>query len=290
MNQYLIVLVFNLAGVPPINEDPAPIFTDQTEYRLVWEDNFDGSEIDPSKWEHEVNCWGGGNNELQCYTDSPKNSFVKDGMLHIVALKETTTGRDGKDGRGPAKTLPYSSARLRTKGLASWKYGKICARAQMPYGQGMWPAIWMLPESPKYIWAADGEIDIMEVINLPKNLVETELHGSIHFGGEWPNNTSRTSKVSLPPDEHPAYNFNEYCIEWSEGKIDWFVNGRKYGTKTEWYSQPPNGDRIEAPTPFNEPFHLLLNVAVGGNWPGAPDASTEFPQKMLVDWVRVYQK
>ena len=139
-------------------------------WQLVWNDEFDGDAIDSSKWDWETNCWGGGNNELQCYTDRPENSFIRDGKLVIHAQPEEFTGPAEPlewGSNAGDRTLPYTSARLRTLGQGDWKYGRIEVRAKLPQGQGIWPAIWMLPTDWVYGgWAASGEMDIMEAVNL----------------------------------------------------------------------------------------------------------------------------
>ncbi len=251
-------------------------------WSLVWSDEFDGASIDSSRWEHEVNCWGGGNNEDQCYTDDPKNSFLQDGFLHIVALDDSPTGAIG----GPSNdstivTLGHSSARLRTLGRGEWTYGRIEVRARLPYGQGLWPAIWMLPTDSIYGgWAASGEIDIMEAVNSgPDNNL---VYGTLHYGAAWPNNTN--SGTSTTPPSNIWEDFFSYAIEWEAGEIRWFVDDVHYATQTDWYSE---GNPF--PAPFDQRFHLLLNVAVGGNWPGPPNDQTTFPQEMVVDYVRVYE-
>lgn len=278
----------------------------QATWELVWSDEFDGTTIDTSKWSHEKNCWGGGNNEQQCYTDRAVNSFVTDGLLHIVAQREDFTGSDSPEGESPVtKTLPYTSARLRTKNLQEWTFGRFEIRAKLPAGQGTWPAIWMLPtNSPYGTWAASGEIDIMEAVNLKTvtngSAPEAAVHGTLHYGRNWPANVSSGADYILPGNVNPADDFHEYALEWEEGEIRWYVDDVHFATQrdTGWYAQyMQDGTLKDAPVgaPFDRfsKFHLLLNLAVGGNWAGnvnnkGVDESV-FPQKMLVDYVRVYQ-
>ena len=259
-------------------------------WQLVWFDEFSDNSIDTSKWGWLTDCWGGGNNELQCYTDRSDNSYISDGRLIIEAKQETFTGPaepvDWNTNPGD-RTLHYTSARLRTKDKGDWKYGRIEIRAKLPYGQGIWPAIWMMPTDEIYGgWAASGEIDIMEAINLNKNSVNHTIHGTIHFGGEYPANTYTGSHLVLQ-NSNPTTKFHTYTIEWAEDKILWYVDDVHYGTKTSdvWYTHNPSGGSF---APFDQRFHLILNVAVGGNWPGAPNANTQFPQKMEIDYVRVF--
>jgi beta-glucanase (GH16 family) len=298
---------------------PAPTATSSTEpspvragWQLVWQDEFNGSSIDQSKWSLEQNCWGGGNDELQCYTNQPANTFVADGVLHIVARKEQFSGpaihEDSADYLTlPAKTLPYTSARLRSKNKGDWRYGRFEIRAKLPKGQGTWPAIWMLPTDQFYgAWPLSGEIDIMEAVNLatisdePSALAderERRIHGTLHYGKRPPNNKYTGKSYKLPDGKSPADDFHTYAIEWQEGEISWFVDGVRYATQrsSEWFTDAKQiMPDITASAPFDQRFHLLLNLAVGGNWAGnvndkGVDQSV-FPQSMLVDFVRVYQR
>lgn len=286
------------------------------EWVLVWSDEFDGDAIDPAKWELEANCWGGGNNERQCYTarkdgDKGANAFVKDGLLHIVARKEWFTGPSSQDGSGGSMaTLPYTSARLRTKHRQEWTFGRFEIRAKLPRGQGTWPAVWMLPtDSPYGGWASSGEIDIMEAVNLgalsdepgaPEGALENRVHGTLHYGRAWPGNVHSGTSYSLPGHANPADRFHLYALEWEAGEIRWYVDGVHYATQREtgWYSQYlVAGALVDAPVgaPFDHrsKFHLLINLAVGGDWAGQVNETgideAAFPQTLLVDYVRVYQ-
>lgn len=162
-------------------------YATQKGWKLVWQDEFNGKDIDETKWSWEQNCWGGGNNELQCYTDRFKNSFIEDGKLVIRAHKETFKGlaNTEESGTREKRTLPYTSARLRTLNKGDWKYGRIEVRAKLPAGQGVWPAIWMLPSDWKYgMWAASGEIDIIEMVSQKPEVKNKVVHGTIHYGKE----------------------------------------------------------------------------------------------------------
>lgn len=244
-------------------------------WRLVWADEFDGAELDRSKWEFEVNAWGGGNEELQYYTDRPANAHVGGGCLHLVARRECFTGPEG--------TREYTSARLRTRQRGDWLYGRFEVRARLPIGQGLWPAIWMLPTDNAYGgWAASGEIDIMELVGHRPD----EVLGTLHYGGAWPHNVHTGETYRLPEGEGTfADRFHDFAIEWEPGEIRWYVDGRHTQTQRVWRTEGASH-----PAPFDQRFHLLLNVAIGGKLPGNPDASTVFPQVMSVDHVRVYQK
>lgn len=279
-------------------------------WQLVWQDEFDGDAIDTSKWSFEENCWGGGNNEQQCYTARPDNAYVNDGILNIVAKKETFTGPNDPNGEGTdMATLPYTSARLRTLNKGDWQYGRFEIRAKLPSGQGTWPAIWMLPTDWVYGgWAASGEIDIVEAVNLKTQSdrpgaapgeLEDRVHGTLHYGRAWPENVYSGTEYHLPGGLNPADDFHVYALEWEEGEIRWYVDGKHYATQREdgWYSQykDETGQWVngEGSAPFNQKFHMLLNLAVGGAWAGNTNEGgideSVFPQRMLVDYVRVYE-
>ena len=272
-------------------------------WSLVWSDEFDGTAIDPTKWSHAVDCWGGGNNEKQCYTERPVNSFVKDGNLVIVARKERRRGyalpveqRTNKAARAQEVTLPYSSAKLVTKGKADWRYGRISVRARLPQGQGTWPAIWLLPAGEIYgPWAASGEIDVMEAVNLGEPCpdcpggVENTILGTLHFGGAWPKNKflSKTTPLVGSLDD-----FHTYTLDWDASKMVWSIDGVPYATQTPatWHvDQSPS----RPSAPFDQAFYLILNVAIGGNLPEGRNlrgiSAKNFPKTMEIDWVRVYK-
>ena len=240
---------------------------------IVWQDEFDGASLDINKWSHEVGGHGFGNNELQYYTDDSSNSFVDNGILHIRAKYEPA-------GIGSPNNLRnFSSARLRTVGKGDWQYGRIDVRAKIALGQGIWPAIWMLPSDWIYGgWPKSGEIDIMEHVGHD----EGRIHGSVHT--ESYNHIIGTQRTNSKLIENVKTLFHIYSIEWSEQKIDFFIDDTLHFTFKNDFK---NDFRT---WPFNERFHLLLNVAVGGNWPGPPNNTTVFPQDMEVDYVRVYEK
>jgi beta-glucanase (GH16 family) len=279
---------------------------------MVWNDEFDGASIDLTKWTHEVDCSGGGNQELQCYTDSAENSFVADGMLNIVAK----TAPEGSQ-------KPYTSARLNTKDHMDWKYGRFEMRAKLPSGQGSWPAFWMLPTDEVYGgWPRSGEIDIIESVNLKAGTSEggseAHVYGTLHYGKVWPNNSSSGQAYLLPDAVNPADDFHTYAIEWQEGEIRWYVDNYLYATQRSselrynakdeaiglthrgWFSENFNIVTGELETqwssaPYDQQFHLLLNYAVGGSWPSAVNetgvdaAVFADGQTFAIDYVRVYE-
>ena len=305
----LAPLALLLLGGDPVVAAPPP-----AQWQLVWQDEFDGDAIDLSKWDLEENCWGGGNHESQCYTRRKgrfANAFVADGLLYIVAKREKFTASNQPDGHGRfTATLPYTSARLRTKHRREWTFGRFEVRARLPKGQGAWPAIWMLPtDSPYGGWAGSGEIDIMEAVNLgtpsdepgaAPGTPETRVHGTLHYGRRTPGNVHSGTWHRLPGGASPADGFHVYALEWEEGEIRWYVDGVHYATQRAdgWWSQVRRRGRwIDAPAgaPFDRAskYHLLLNLAVGGDWAGKVNATgideAAFPQGMLVDYVRVYR-
>jgi beta-glucanase (GH16 family) len=236
----------------------------------VWNDEFDGPTIDLSKWEHEVNDDGGGNEELQYYTARTQNSRIENGNLVIEARKEAFL------------TRRYTSARLRTLGQGDWLYGRFEIRARMPSGQGLWPAIWMLPTDWVYGgWAASGEIDIMEY----RGQELDRVLGTLHYGGPWPRNTFSGDSFTLPAGGDFSRDFHVFALEWEPGEIRWYVDGQHYLTQTEWFSEAADHS-----APFDRRFHMILNVAVGGMFVGSPDETTVFPQRMEVDYVRVFER
>ncbi len=240
---------------------------------LVWSDEFDAAQLDPETWFFEegdgsqYGIPGWGNNELQWYL--PNSAQIENGNLVITARSEVSNGKN------------YTSARLNTRDRFALRYGRVEARIRLPAGQGIWPAFWMLPQDNVYGgWAASGEIDIVEAVNLGVGGNNT-VHGTIHYGGEWPGNTLTGGEYVAPMDA--ASSFHVYAIEWDPTEIRWYVNDTLYSMKNAWSSSG-----APFPAPFDQHFHLLLNVAVGGNWPGPPNASTVFPVTMEVDYVRVY--
>lgn len=271
-------------------------------WELVWSDEFDGTAIDRSKWDFDVDCWGGGNSEKQCYTDREANASVADGKLLITARKEEFSGpalppRMRAEAGDPdaQATQPFTSARMVTRGKAAWKYGRIAVRAKLPQGQGTWPAIWMLPEDNAYGgWALSGEIDIMEAVNLGVACAacpggrESTILGTLHFGGRWPGNALHSEEIAYPA---VLEGFHTFEVMWEPGRMVWSVDGRKFAEKTEddWYTDADAS--VEAP--FDKPFHLILNLAIGGGLPeerGLGGVSEEgFPKRMEVDWVRVWK-
>ncbi|MFB4212401.1 family 16 glycosylhydrolase [Shouchella sp. JSM 1781072] len=251
---------------------------EQEGWNLVWNDEFDGDSLDQSKWRYDIgngqpNLPGWGNEELQYYNDDPRNVRVENGELIIEAHQEPISDEFG--------SYEYTSGKVLTEGLFSQTYGRFEARMRLPAGQGFWPAFWMMPENDQYGgWAASGEIDIME------NAGGTpyKVGGAIHYGGPWPENQFQAGDYFFP-DGTDATGYHEYAVEWEPGEIRWYVDGNLYQTINDWYS---TGGAY--PAPFDQDFHLILNLAVGGWYGGNPDGSTPFPSTMAVDYVRVYER
>jgi len=247
-------------------------------WKLVWNDEFDSNAINTNNWAFDVGngAGGWGNRELQYYTGRSQNAFASNGFLHIVATKE------------PYHGFNYTSAKLKSFRLFYKKYGRFEFRARLPYGQGYWPAFWMMPENSVHGgWPASGEIDVME--NSRSNA--STVLGTIHFGGMYPNNTHSFGPSFNFQDGDSVTNFHVYAIEWTTNAIKWYVDSHLYETQTSWWSSSNPADvsvRNPYPAPFDEPFYIIMNLAVGGKFGGNPDATTRFPGEMLVDYVRVY--
>ena len=231
----------------------------------VWQDEFNGTSLDLNAWTFEIGAGGWGNNELQYYR--PENTFFSAGNLIIEARKEGFGGS------------AYTSSRLITKGKKEFKFGRIDIRAALPEGQGIWPALWMLGGNISTVnWPACGEIDIMELIGSQPN----RIHGTIHYGANTSQHQYIGNSRALAGTAKFIDEFHVFSIVWEQDKITWLLDD------VQFYQITP-ADVIPAAYPFNADFFFIFNVAVGGQWPGNPDASTNFPQRMIVDYVRVFQ-
>ena len=265
----VVFTAFSVAG-------PTAYATYPSGWKLVWSDEFDGpngSAVDSSKWSFDVGGNGWGNNELETYTSRTANAHLEGGLLVIKALKETFTGPDGI-------TRNYTSARLPTKKKFSQAYGRFEARIKIPYGQGLWPAFWMLGDNIDIAhWPNCGEIDIMENIGKEPSIVHGTFHGPGYSGG-----SGVSAAYTLPNGRKFSDDFHTFAVEWEPNVIRFYVDGLLYRTRTP--ADLPAGTSWV----FDHPFFIILNVAVGGGWPGNPDATTIFPQQMLVDYVRAYQR
>ena len=253
-------------GSAPSAQDVAPAAVGA----LTWSDEFDGaagSAPNPASWNQETGAGGWGNNELQNYTSSRDNSAL-DGNGNLVI----TARQDGNGG--------YTSARLTTAGKVEPTYGRVEARIKIPRGQGIWPAFWMLGGQidSGVPWPDSGEIDIMENVGFEPHMVHGTIHGPGYSGG-----SGIGAAYTHPQGWSFADDFHTFAVDRAPGRITWSVDGNVYQTRT-------TADTGGNPWVFDQPFFMLLNVAVGGNWPGYPDGTTQFPQQMVVDYVRVYDQ
>ncbi|WOI52660.1 glycoside hydrolase family 16 protein [Parvularcula sp. LCG005] len=276
----------------------------EAEWQTVWADEFDGDALDRSKWAPEESCWGGGNFERQCYTGRDENIRVDDGMLILSARAEKFTGpihppELRQPGEGTVEKS-YTSGKVRTKDLASWTYGRFSARMKLPEGQGTWPAFWMMPEGAEYgRWPLSGEIDIMEGVNLRTPCAEcpggTELRtiAALHFGELPPKNTYLATKTTGEDGIDPVADWHVYSVEWGQDRIQWFVDDTIFIRleADDWFSAAENATGPGAP--FDKPFYLMLNLAVGGLLPenenGEGFDPASIPADFQIDWVRVEQ-
>ncbi len=242
-------------------------------WKKVWTEDFEGEVLNTDHWSYQYGTGesegltGWGNYELQYYTDREENIFVEDGKLHIIAKVEQYEGMD------------FTSARIRSKEKKDFKYGRFEIRAKLPEGQGIWPAIWMMPTESVYgPWPGSGEIDIMELVGHEPDVV----HGTVHYGTNQPYDHQFTGGSYTLEEGKFSDDFHVFTIEWSPERIRWFVDDEFFFMVTPNQISPYRW-------PFDEYFHFILNVAVGGTWPGHPDGSTEFPQSMIVDYIHVYE-
>jgi beta-glucanase (GH16 family) len=240
---------------------------DYAGYQRLWSDEFTGATLDSTIWTRETGGGGWGNNELQFYTNRTDNAFLTNGNLVIEAKQEVFGNRN------------YTSARLITKGKREFTFGRVDIRAKLPKGKGIWPALWMLGKKIDQVgWPNCGEIDIMEIIGSAPN----KVHGTVHYGPQGSStSTQKTGTYTLPSGDF-SQKFHVFSLIWTADNIEILVNDISY-FKTD-------RTQVGAIYPFNEPFFMLFNVAVGGNWPGSPDATTVFPQQMTVDYIRVFKK
>lgn len=238
-------------------------------YQLVWSDEFNSSELNMDDWTHEIgtgnNGWG--NNELQYY--QPDNTYIHNNEYLVIEAKQERQGNSD-----------YTSSRIITSDKASFKYGRVDIRAALPKTQGIWPALWMLGESFwSEGWPSCGEIDIMEMLGHQPN----KVYGTAHWGADFSQRQLKERSIFAESGNDFHSRFHVFTIIWEEDRIEWLVDDRSYNVLTP-------ADMNGAEYPFNDDFFFIFNIAVGGNWPGSPDASTVFPQFMIVDYIRVFQK
>jgi len=274
----IVITATPTATVPAPTPAPTPtpmayrITTASGAWTLTWSDEFagpDGATVDPERWAFDAGGEGWGNGELQHYTARTENAYLEGNALVIKAQRESYKGN------------PYTSARLKTQGKFSQSYGRFEARMKLPYGQGIWPAFWMLGDSLTTAgWPAAGEIDIMEHIGKYPSTVYATVHGPGYSGAN-----GISAELALPGGERFSDDFHVFACEWEPQELRFYVDDRLYQTVTP--AGLPAGSRWVYD---DQPFFIILNLAVGGAWPGYPDSSTVFPQYLRVDYVRVYQR
>lgn len=269
-----LVVVSAIAGFPA--QESKNEAKSEPKWVLTWSDEFnaaDGSPIDSQKWRQVTGGKGWGNNELEYYTTSTRNARQEHGSLVIEAIREPYTGNDGVK-------RDYTSARLNTAGKFSQAYGRFEARIKMPRGKGIWPAFWLLGDDiGKVHWPNCGEIDIVENLGSEPSIAHGTIHGPGYSGEH-----GIGSPFTLPDSKRFSDDFHVFAIEWEPQEIRFYVDQNLYATRR------PSDLPAETRWVYDHPFYILLNLAVGGYWPGNPDSTTEFPQRMLVDYVRVYRR
>lgn len=248
----------------PVNDSGYNAPTSYAGLSLLWSDEFNGTGINANTWNYETGGGGWGNNELENYTNTTKNAFITNGGYLVIEARKESDGT-------------YTSARLQTLGKKEFTYGRMDIRAKLPKTKGIWPAIWMLGSNISSTpWPACGELDIMELLGNQPN----KVYGTMHWGQAGQGSTHIGDSYVLSNNDF-SDKFHVFSIVWDSSKIEWYVDNVKYFTG--------NKSDVNGTYPFDKSFFFLLNVAIGGNWPGAPDASTVFPQRMIVDYIRVYQ-
>lgn len=248
----------------PVSDSGYSAPTSYSGLSLAWSDEFNGPAIDANSWNYETGGGGWGNNELENYTNSTKNAFITHGGYLVIEARKESDGT-------------YTSARLQTKGKKEFTYGRMDIRAKLPKTKGLWPAIWMLGSNiSSNPWPSCGEIDIMELLGNQPN----KIYGTMHWGQAGQGSTHIGNSYVLSNSDF-SDKFHVFSIVWDTSKIEWYIDNIKYFTA--------NKTDVNGTYPFDKSFFFLLNVAIGGNWPGAPDATTVLPQSMIVDYIRVYQ-
>lgn len=294
------------AALAGLTAAAGPVAAKTPQWELVWADEFEGTKLDRTKWKPELSCWGGGNNERQCYTRRARNIRVADGMLHLIARHERFIGPDRPpeiaEKPNPRTAKGFTSGKVRSLGLASWKYGRIEFRAKPPKGQGAWPAVWMMPAGNVYgPWPLSGEIDILEAVNLGATCIaceggvgENRAISALHFGDLPPQNALRDTRVALPSRARLSDDFHVWAFEWGEGLMRFYLDGRQYWelTADQWHTAAPRaqGNRM---APFDQPFYIMANLAIGGKLAEENNdrgvAADVVPAEFLIDWIRIYQ-
>ncbi len=251
-------------------------------YKKVWSDEFNGDSLNRADWNVEIHEKGWVNNELQEYVDSAENIQVKDGKLIINPVKKVTDG----DTSSTKEAASYTSGRVSTQNKQTFTYGRFECRAKVPKGQGYLPAFWLMANDENVYgqWPRCGEIDCMEVMGQETN----KAYGTLHYGN--PHSQSQGT-YTITDGADISDDFHIYTCDWEPGKITWYVDGVKYHEESEWHSTTVGQGTLAYPAPFDQPFYIILNLAVGGSWVGNPNDETSFENNpYVIDYVRVYQK
>jgi len=261
----LLELLLTACSKSKMEASPTPVPEwERAGWELIWQDSFEGDTINPQNWVFDTGGLGWGNHERQYYTDRLENARIEDGVLIIEARQEKYLGNK------------YTSARMKTQYLQTWAYGRVESRMKLPTGQGVWSAFWMLGDNfDKVGWPRCGEIDIMENIGEPTTVYGT-LHGPGYSGRDGIGSSYTPAGISL------SEGFHVYVVEWAPGEIRWYLDDTLFQQITD--------NDVPGNWVYDHPFFIILNLAVGGNWPGYPDETTIFPQRLYVDYVRVYRK
>lgn len=265
---YLLQAVHDLKCLQQVHQTTKYSNLDSSKWNLVWSDEFPGDSVDTNKWSFTIGGGGFGNNEQQYYTDSTENAYIENGCLVLNAIQES----NGEEN--------YTSAKLSS--TSSWTYGRYEFRAKLPGGTGLWPAIWMLPKNINVYggeWPICGEIDIMEYMGSDRDTVL----GTLHYGNPWVYNTGYYDINGSFEDD-----FHDFVLEWLPGEFRWYVDGNLYQIQQDWYSADSSGT-YSYPAPFDQEFYLMLNLAVGGFFPGDPNPADWTSTKFYIDYVRVYE-
>ena len=290
--------------------DTPPAASTSDGWKLVFSDEFDGTTLDPTKWHAYQDCWGGNNQERECYTRRPANVAVHDGALDLTAAFEQATGPSlSEDTRTPGveplpATKPFTSGKVSTKGKFTMTYGRIEVRAKLPNGQGVWPAIWLLPEKDLYgPWPGSGEIDVMESVNLGVKCgsclggVENNIYGTLHYGSNMHHYHGMELQNQFALPKASVADWHTYRTDWNPDDVAWYVDGKLYArVKLKNWRDTLQKD-VPAPAvhnaPFDRPFYLILNLSIGGEWPESHDQGgvtlADYPKHMSIDWVHIYQ-
>jgi len=262
-----------------MKDQPIKASDTKEDWKLNWQEDFSAPRLNLESWNTVLGAGGYGNRELQFYTDHPENLFIKDGILHLRALDLAACGNYGNF----PKDIRYTSAKITTQHKVFWTYGRFEIKARMPKGQGLWPAFWFMPEDHKEKhgpWPSCGEIDFVEYLGQNPS----RIFGTLHYGLPW----RYTGKSFESADVDYSKDFHTFTLDWLPGEFRWYVDDVLYQVQKDWYAVHKE-KAFDWPAPFDKPFFLQCNLAVGGNLPGNPDATTPFPQTLEIASIQAYE-